>query len=94
MIVDFTPAARDDLAAIGQWIAQDNPLRAITFVDELIDAAEDLVNGLERFPEIDPRRYPGVRRRNHRAYRIYYRLTDDTIAILNIHRGRRRTPTF
>lgn len=94
MIVDFAPAARDDLTEIGEWIAQDNPSRAVSFLDELIDCANDLVNGPYRYPEVDAKRYPGVRRRNHKAYRIYYRVAHETIMILNIHHGRRSAPIF
>ena len=31
----FTDAAREDLKAIGDHIADDNPLRALSFVEEL-----------------------------------------------------------
>jgi plasmid stabilization system protein ParE len=31
----FTDEAKADLLQIGEWIAEDNPARALTFVDEL-----------------------------------------------------------
>jgi plasmid stabilization system protein ParE len=33
----FAPAAKLDLLKIGEHIKRDNPARAITFVDELVD---------------------------------------------------------
>jgi plasmid stabilization system protein ParE len=39
---EFSPLAVADLQEIGDYIAQDNPLRAETFVDELIDQAEKI----------------------------------------------------
>ena len=35
MKVVFSPAAKDDLMEIAIYIAQDNPARALSFVDEL-----------------------------------------------------------
>ncbi len=34
------PSAREGLLAIGEYIALDNPVRAITFVDEIIASLE------------------------------------------------------
>jgi toxin ParE1/3/4 len=31
----FTDEAKADLRQIGEWIAEDNPVRAFSFVDEL-----------------------------------------------------------
>jgi toxin ParE1/3/4 len=35
MIVGFTPSASAELEAISDWIAQDNPRRASSFIVEL-----------------------------------------------------------
>ena len=35
MKVEFSPVAKDDLLEIALYIAQDNPVRALSFVDEL-----------------------------------------------------------
>jgi plasmid stabilization system protein ParE len=37
MKVFFAPAAKLDLLSIGEHIEQENPTRALSFVDELID---------------------------------------------------------
>jgi plasmid stabilization system protein ParE len=38
----FTEAAESDLEAIGDWIAKDNPGRAMTFVRELRRSCVDI----------------------------------------------------
>ena len=35
MALLFSPLAALDLASIGDYIAQDNPMRALTFVEEI-----------------------------------------------------------
>jgi len=37
MNLRFKPEARDDLLAIARFIGEDNPARAASFVDELLD---------------------------------------------------------
>ena len=89
MKVTYASSARDDLDAIRRWIARDDRKRAITFVRELQDAAEQIGYGPMHYPLLEGSRFPGVRRRNHRGYRILYRVGSDEIVILNIHHGRR-----
>ena len=48
MKVDFSPVAKADLIDIAVYIAQDNPVRAFSFVDEL----ETRCLGLGRTPHI------------------------------------------
>ena len=94
MIVTYAITAQEDLDAIRRWIARDDPNRAISFVRELQDRADDLVRGPQRFPLIDEDRLPGIRRRNHRGYRIIYCVTEAEITILHVHHGRRGAPAF
>ncbi|MFL5069704.1 MAG: type II toxin-antitoxin system RelE/ParE family toxin, partial [Xanthobacteraceae bacterium] len=42
MNVVITDPAADDLETIGDWIAKDNPVRALTFVRELRVACDAL----------------------------------------------------
>ena len=92
MKVVYASSALEDLDAIDAWIARDDPARAIMFVRGLQDAADDLADAPLRFPLVDARRYPGVHRRNHRGYRILYRVSPDEVLILHIHHGRRQIP--
>ena len=53
MKIFFAPAAKLDLLSIGENIGQENPTRAVSFVDELIDRCYSLADL--------PRRYPSCR---------------------------------
>lgn len=50
MKVRFTRSAETDLADIADWIARDNPARAITFIRELRAKCMSLADRPERFP--------------------------------------------
>lgn len=70
--VILTPQALDDLRAVVSQIAKDNPRRARSFGNELIDHALTLATFPERgrlVPEIGD---PDVREIIHGAYRIIY----------------------
>ena len=77
----FTPAARDDLREIGDYIGQDNPGRALTFVRELREHCRRLAAqpGLHRLREEFG---PGVRGTVHGAYLILYTHRDDGSVVI------------
>lgn len=89
MRVDLTPRARDDLRAIGDYIAEDNPARAVTFVQELLSRCSQLADRPSLYPYITPGRHPGVRRCLHGPYMIFYRVLGDSIVVIRIVHGRR-----
>jgi plasmid stabilization system protein ParE len=64
----ISTAARADLAAIEDYIAADNPTRAASFVDELVNRCEDLTTQPKRFPLVAPFRRAGIRRRPYKDY--------------------------
>ncbi|WP_377295734.1 type II toxin-antitoxin system RelE/ParE family toxin [Rhizobium sp. SGZ-381] len=84
MTVVFSDRARDDLETIWQAIAHENPGRATSFVEELIDLAESLATMPFRFAEV--RRYSasGIRRVPHSNYLIFYRVLADRIEIIHV----------
>lgn len=67
MRVVFTHQAEDGLEAIGDFIAEDNPRRALTFLQELRDIAQALAQTPEAFPLIPRFAHLRVRRRLHGA---------------------------
>ncbi|CAN5913532.1 type II toxin-antitoxin system RelE/ParE family toxin [soil metagenome] len=72
MKVTFSPASQADLLDIAIFSAQDNPKRALTFVDEL----EDKCNVLGSAPGIGtsrPELGEGTRMLPHGRYLIFYR---------------------
>jgi toxin ParE1/3/4 len=62
MIVVITEAAEADVEAIGDWIAADNPARALTFVLELCDrcrALADMPRAYRWFPAMSTLAFAG-----------------------------------
>ncbi|WP_342152104.1 type II toxin-antitoxin system RelE/ParE family toxin [Methylorubrum sp. SB2] len=87
MKVVFSEAALADLEAIGDYIARDNPRRAVSFVDELVACAERIADAPEGFPLIERDRRRGIRKRVHKSYLIFYRVRGDEIEILHVLNG-------
>ena len=57
MIVEITAEAEADLEAIGDYIARDNPARAVSFVRELGRSCMDLADFPEAWPVIPDMRH-------------------------------------
>lgn len=87
MIVEFAKAAEDDFEAIGDYIARDNPVRALSFIRELRAACLDLGTSPERFQMPAAFERQGIRRRLHGNYVIFYRVDGARIAIIHILHG-------
>ena len=81
MKVVITTAARSELAAIGDYIGGDNPERAASFIDELIDRCEDLASMPDRF-QLVPRYV-------HIGVTSSYRVTAVSVEVLHIVHGAR-----
>jgi toxin ParE1/3/4 len=86
--VAFTPEAKLDLLAIADYIATDNPRRAVTFIEEL----EDRCKALAKAPKA-PRQFPQLGADAHilpyRNYLILYRDLPTEISIERILHGAR-----
>jgi toxin ParE1/3/4 len=87
MIVELTAAAEADLEAIGDYIAQDNPVRALSFVRELSRSCLELADMPEAWPIMRRHEDHGVRRRVHGRYLIFYRVAEDRIVVLHVLNG-------
>ena len=87
MIVELTAAAEADLEAIGDYIAQDNPVRALSFVRELSRSCLELAEMPEAWPIVQRYEHHGVRRRVHGRYLIFYRVTEGRIVVLHVLNG-------
>src|SRR5437867_12553857 len=84
MIVVITAAAESDLESIADWIAQDNPTRALTFITELRRRCETLVDAPKGYALVPRYDALGIRRRPYRDYLIFYRIAGETIEILHV----------
>lgn len=79
----LTKAAWTDLEVIGDYISQDSPLRAHSFVNELLDHCERLTD----FPEANRIRDdigPDIRIAIHDRYLIAYRISGEQLRIERI----------
>jgi plasmid stabilization system protein ParE len=81
MNVVVTVAAKLDLIEIGDFIARDNPTRATSFVDELLDRCHELTDQPRAYPLVPRYEHWDVRRRAYRDYLIFYRLMEDHLEI-------------
>ena len=94
MKVVISAEAEDDLRALRHWIAEDNPSRASSFLDEIEAKIADLEQWPFSFPVAFQCSAGPVHRRVHRGYRILYTVNDDTVEVLHVHHGSRDTPHF
>ncbi len=89
MKVVLTRSAQSDLEQIGDYIAQDNPTRALSFVRELRTAALTLADTPRAFPIVPRYEGYGIRRRSFGNYLVFYRVEADQMVILRILHGAR-----
>lgn len=89
MKVRLSSEARQDLTAIGDYIARDNPFRARSFVKELIDECAGLARMPLSCPLVPRYEAKGVRRRVHGNYQIFYRVDGEQIQVVRILHGAR-----
>ena len=91
--VRFTPEARADLREIALRIADRNPVRALTYVDEI----EAHAHRIGEFPHAGPPRPQwgqGIRIAVHGKYLIVYRVRDEGVQVLRIVHGARDLDTL
>lgn len=84
MRVMITPRAQTDLEKIGDYIAEENPDRAISFARELIDRCLSLSENLERLPIVERLSDTGMRKLTYGNYLIFYRVYPDRVAVARV----------
>ncbi|MCL2784708.1 MAG: type II toxin-antitoxin system RelE/ParE family toxin [Propionibacteriaceae bacterium] len=89
MKVIILPIAKNDMLRIGDYIAQDNPTRAISFMHELRKATEVLSVFPEAFPLVSGYEDTGIRLHVYRRYRIFFRVrvADNEVSVLRVLHG-------
>jgi toxin ParE1/3/4 len=87
--VNFTGAAEAGLEAIADWIAEDDQMRAASFVMELRERCLSLADKPNRFPVA--RRAGGhvFRKLVYRDYLIFYRVLTDHVEVDHVLHGAR-----
>ena len=89
MKVRLARSAKADLSAIADWIGEDNPQRAASFVRELYERCMSLAHRPKRFPVARHVESVAVRKLSHRDYLIFYAVLDDQVEIIHIIHGAR-----
>ena len=87
----LSPRAQLDLEEIGDYIARDNPARALSFLDELKAHCERI----SEMPGAYPAREDlgaGIRMAVHGRYLILFRTNDEAVRIERIFHTARRPP--
>jgi plasmid stabilization system protein ParE len=84
MKVIFSAQAKAGLREVGLFIAQDNKVRAISFVRELRTKAMAIGKMPRAYPMVPRFERYGIRRRPHGNYLIFYRIEDDRIVIVHV----------
>ena len=87
MIVVITDEAEADLEGIGDYIALKNPLRAVSFVQELREVCLRLADTPKGYPLVPRYESTSVRRRVHGNYLIFYRVSRESVDVLHILHG-------
>lgn len=82
------PRAERDLDEIKDYIARDNPRRALSFVRELRQVCERLAAN-PRMGRARPELRPGLRSFPHGDYLIFYRPLRDGVRVVRVLHGAR-----
>ena len=87
----LTPQAEIDLEEIGDYIALDNPKRAVSFIQEIRQHCERIADGPTRYvarPDLGE----AIRICAHGNYLIVFEPYDDGALILRVLHGARNLP--
>ena len=91
--IKIMPSAREGLLEIGEYIALDNPTRAVTFVDEITDSLEKILSVFPYSGRIIESLDLGkeIRVWSYGNYNSYYHVLDDKqiVEVLFILNARR-----
>lgn len=85
------PAAKADLIEIGDFIAQDNPARALSFVAEIEAKMLQAAERPESFPARDDV-HEGLRSARHGRYLIFFLARVEEVQIIRVLHGARDLP--
>ena len=87
MIVVLTDEAEADLESSGDYIAASNPVRAVSFVQEIREQCERIADMPRAFSLIPRYEKSDIRRRVFGNYLIFYRIDADRVTVLHILHG-------
>lgn len=85
------PAARADLIEIADFIALDNPTRALSFIAEIESTMTTIAERPSSFPARDEL-IAGMRCARHGRYLIFFVIDDEEVQIVRVLHGARDLP--
>jgi toxin ParE1/3/4 len=86
MRVEISPLAERDLEAIGDYIADDSPPRAVSFVAELRAQCANIAKALQAY-RARPELGEGLRSCAHGSYVVFFTATKTRLKIVRILHG-------
>ncbi|WP_272570062.1 type II toxin-antitoxin system RelE/ParE family toxin [Providencia sp. PROV255] len=91
MKLGISPLAEQDLESIGDWIAKDNPVRALSFIEELYQKCLLIAESPTLYAE-RPEILPGLRSCVYGRYLLFFRVLESEVRIERILHGSRDIP--
>jgi toxin ParE1/3/4 len=89
MRCEFSARAEADLESIGDYIAQDNPARALSFFQEIRQCCQNMAAQPLAAP-LRPEYGEGIRRMPFGRYLIFYSVGDQSILIEHVRHSARK----
>lgn len=86
MRVTLSPQAERDVEAIGDYIAEDNPLRALTFIDEMRAQCEKIARAPQAY-RTRPELAEGLRSCAHGNFVIFFTATRTHLTVVRVLHG-------
>lgn len=93
MQLKFLPEAEKDLEAIADYIALNNPARALSFVQELKEQCYQLLDNPKAYP-LKPELGKNLRLCVYGKYLIFYTLKANELLLVRILQGARNLPAI
>ena len=93
MKIIWSPLAIERASEISDYIAQDNPTAAISWVETLFDKVNILKSSPKSGRMVPETQRDDIREIIYGNYRIIYAVTKNKICILTIRHGRQILPT-
>ena len=87
MRVLLTEDAVKDVRAISAYIALDKPVRALSFIGELIESCQEIGHMPTAYTFVPRYKNKGIRRKVYQRYLIFYRVKAEQVEILRIVNG-------
>jgi addiction module RelE/StbE family toxin len=86
----WTETAIEDLVAIKQYISEDSPDRAVTWIFELFNSGESLVSSPTRGRIVPEFKQENLRELLIDNYRLVYRIKKTSIEVITVFEGHRQ----